>query len=113
VTALTGVLHDPSGAGVAGAAVTAQLVASNAFLADHSAQVIRTATTETDALGAWTLTLTPTGSLDADAASYLVQVDGRRYYVAIPASGTVTLWNALVEQPAAGPGRRRPDRHLP
>lgn len=65
---------DPTGRGVAGLTVRAQLRASTQWLADRTGRVVTAASTVTGVDGTWTLDLLPTGVYEDTGAAYQVTV---------------------------------------
>jgi hypothetical protein len=99
MTAITGTLLDAAGTGVSGVTVSARLVATSELLA-AGGQVIRAASTQSGAGGAWSLTLTPLSALAyPTGAYYLVEADGRRWTITVPDAGTHELGTVLVTVP--------------
>lgn len=97
MTTITGTLTDPSGTAVPGVPVRASLVAASEVLTTGG-QIIREATTYTDATGAWSLTLTPIENLAvSEGAYYIIAADGHRWTIDVPATGTHELRTVLIE----------------
>lgn len=104
MTAITGVLRDASGAAVVDKRITAKLVASSTLVLTPAGEIIERASTTSASDGSWSLTLTPVSTLAyPDGAYYRIVVDGFRWDVTVPDSGTYDVAAVLVTDPPAQP----------
>lgn len=93
-SAITNTLVDAAGQPVTGATIRAILVPDVAFDADDN-EIVRSATTTTDADGAWSLALTRQSDITPANSHYVIQEAGRQHTIEVPDTDS-TLLDALV-----------------
>jgi hypothetical protein len=107
-TTVTGEITDPTGAPIAGAAVTAALVSEQgAYLADDTAEILSRASTTTATNGTWSLALTPNSEINPAGTGYRVTrlVDGRSQVntITVPVSvSSVAFADRVTDASVAG-----------
>jgi hypothetical protein len=100
MTVVQNTLKDSTGGLVVGAVVQAALVGSG-FLADGTAQIVRSVSTVSGADGKWSLDLTPQSALEG-SSYYVVREDGRSYTITVPSVGPADLRDCLIDPPVLG-----------
>lgn len=93
-SAITNTLVDAAGTPVSGVTVRAQLVPSVAFASDGTSEIIRTASTTSDADGAWSLDLTRQDDITPAGSWWVISEGSTTHTITVPAADS-TLFDAL------------------